>query len=133
MKESAMETNRAKNMALVMLTSLSVLSLVSCVEEPSAVVPVVSSVNVVDSTLSRPALNLPNCQYQGQVIVKTVDRFRPDNLVVTEPEMIALKDKTMQLQGNTAVIQKNYLLHQNNMFVHMINADAYFCHPTTGY
>jgi hypothetical protein len=111
---------------------LSVVSLVGCAAEApqQVVVPVVASVNVVDATLSNPVVSLPNCHLQGQVLVRTVDRFKPNDLVVTEEEMSELKDKTMRLNANSVVIRQNQLLHHKGMYVHAIDADAYSCNPS---
>jgi hypothetical protein len=118
--------------SMCMLTvGVSFISLVACAaEQPRSVVPAVSPVNVVDATVSNPLYSPAHCPLRGQVLVRTVDRFKPNTLAMTQEEMMELQDKALQLNANSVVIRHNQVIYQNGMYVHVINSDAYACAPT---
>lgn len=122
---------------VLILSTVCAMTLAGCAAEPPqpvavATTPMVGTVNVIESSIANPAVSLPNCHFQGKVLVRTVDNVKPVNLVITETEMVELKHKTTLLNANTAVVRQNHLVTHRGMFVHLIEADAYTCY-SSGY
>jgi hypothetical protein len=109
------------------LMALSVLVLASCAAEVPVTLPSGVSIDVIDATFAQNVVSLKNCTLKGHVLARTIDRFKPTNLLVTEAELNEIKDKTMYLGANTVVIRQNQIVYNNDMYVHVLNAEAYSC------
>jgi hypothetical protein len=103
------------------------LVLPGCAAQPPIVVPAVVPVQVIDSTVPQDVITHENCRLQGQVLAKTTDRYKPNNLGITAEELNVIKDKAAVLGANSVVIRHNQVVYDKGYYVHVINADAYSC------